>query len=107
MRNADHSDRYVKCDLRIESLDVASGVDSDDEEETRFQAQTRTAKGSDPDFGGEIMQFASITLLEELSFVRYVPICSVSSKTKIRGRNHVPHHRKSVLGICKMRVPVQ
>ncbi|EER37060.1 phospholipase C [Histoplasma capsulatum var. duboisii H88] len=66
---------YVKCQLHLERLkdsiyateNVKSGTDT-----AKHKQQTKSGVGSDPDFGGQVLQFPNAPVTwEELSFVRF------------------------------------
>ncbi|KKZ66752.1 hypothetical protein EMCG_07583 [[Emmonsia] crescens] len=74
----DHAKRfrpYVACQLYLERLkdsihateNVKGGTDT-----AKYKQQTKSAVGSDPDFGGQVLHFPSAPVaLEELSFLRF------------------------------------
>ncbi|OAX83826.1 hypothetical protein ACJ72_01805 [Emergomyces africanus] len=74
----DHAKRfrpYVACQLYLERLkdsihateNVKDGADT-----AKYKQQIKSAVGTDPDFGGQVIHFPSATVtLEELSFVRF------------------------------------
>ena len=67
---------YVKCQLHVEKSGEQSdrpieGGGKSREGELKIRSSTKNSKGADPDFGGERMQFAGVTVVEDLTFVRY------------------------------------
>ena len=68
---------YIKCELHVEKL--AERLDEPIEgggksEEGEFKWKSKTMKSTEVDFGGEKVEFMDIPgVVEELSFVRYVP----------------------------------
>lgn len=69
---------YVSCSLHIETPpDEESGSanadDSTDSDKTSYKRTTKSDSGSNPDFGGQKLQFPTLSgIIEELTFVRYV-----------------------------------
>ncbi|KAI9761935.1 MAG: hypothetical protein M4579_000718 [Chaenotheca gracillima] len=65
---------YIKCELHVEEPEERSGEPIENggkSKEGEHKAKTKTQKGSDPDFGGEIIQFSRIKgVVDELSFLR-------------------------------------
>ena len=67
--------RYVKCELHIEKPEERTGAPiegGDRAKEGEHKRRTKNSKGVDPDFGGERLQFPIVSIVEELSFLRYV-----------------------------------
>ena len=68
---------YVKCELHVEKPEERSGAPIEGggkSKEGEYKRQSRTSKGVEPDFGGNLMKFIAIPgVVEELSFVRLVP----------------------------------
>lgn len=60
---------YVKCDL----LHGSQGIESKGSTKTdkKYKWVSKTSKGIDPDFGGEVLRFSNVAnVVEELSFIR-------------------------------------
>lgn len=77
---------YVNCQLHVEEPDgpVAAGRDdaSSDSEKSSFRRCTKSSSGVNPDFKGQKLVFPTVTgVVEELSFVRFVPLllCMISN----------------------------
>jgi hypothetical protein len=70
---------YVKCELHTETFKGKSGNPNEGEDESQgdeLKRRTKSKRGTDPDFGGELLQFRAISeVVEDLSFIRYVPSC--------------------------------
>ncbi|KAL4926995.1 putative phosphoinositide-specific phospholipase C [Aspergillus undulatus] len=66
---------YVSCYLHVETPDDApnpKGDDSTDSEKTSYKREIKSAEGVNPDFGGQTIQFPTLTgVVEELTFVRF------------------------------------
>lgn len=67
---------YIKCELHTESSEERSGLPIQQGGKTKdgqFKRITKPSRGTDPDFGSEVLNFAGIpNVVEELSFVRSV-----------------------------------
>lgn len=68
---------YVISQLHVEqpddSTEGAQDDDSSDSKASSYRRTTRTSAGTDPDFGGQAIQFPTVSgIVEELSFVRFV-----------------------------------
>ena len=67
---------YVKCEVHVEKPEERSGEPIEGggrSREGQYKTRSKTSKGSEPDFGGEVMDFIGIPdVVEELSFVRSV-----------------------------------
>lgn len=60
---------YVKCEMLYGSEKVKPGDSTKNNEKLRWVS--KTSKGVNPDFGGEVHQFLNVTnVVEELSFIR-------------------------------------
>ena len=97
----DHFHPYVKCELHVEKPEersgspIAGGGWSQDGEHKRT---TGPSKGIEPDFGGEMMQFAGISeVVEELSFVRSVDF-RISPRSPIVYAKKKPQRNFKVTG---------
>ncbi|KAL4901311.1 hypothetical protein BDW74DRAFT_85064 [Aspergillus multicolor] len=68
---------YVACYLHVETPEDAAnsdlkGDDSTDSEKTSYKRVIKSAEGSNPDFGSQILQFPTLSgVVEELTFVRF------------------------------------
>ncbi|KAJ5816691.1 hypothetical protein N7447_008924 [Penicillium robsamsonii] len=76
----DHSERgfkpYLNCQLHVEEPegDVTSNQDdtSSDSEKSSYRRCTKSSSGRNPDFGGQKLEFPTVTgIIEELSFLRF------------------------------------
>ena len=67
---------YVKCQLHVESRpegrsDMKDKEGRKDKNDGRYKWRSKTARGMDPDFAGETIQFSNVSgVIEKLSFVR-------------------------------------
>jgi hypothetical protein len=64
---------YVKCQLHVDSRPEKNSKieDKKDKSDGRYKWRSKTAKGVDPDFAGETIQFSNVSgVIEKLSFVR-------------------------------------
>ena len=67
---------YVKVELHVEKPAERSGAPIEgggiSKDEGLYKQRTRTGKGTDADFGGEVVRFRDVPgVVDELSFVRY------------------------------------
>ncbi|RAL02976.1 putative phosphoinositide-specific phospholipase C [Aspergillus ibericus CBS 121593] len=65
---------YLTCLLHVETPDdsFAAGDDDSDSEKTGYKHTTKSVTGVNPDFGGEKLQFPTVSgFLDELTFVRF------------------------------------
>ncbi|KAI9374742.1 PLC-like phosphodiesterase [Aspergillus egyptiacus] len=67
---------YVACYLHVETPEDAAngpgGDDSTDSEKTSYKRVTKSAAGVNPDFGGQKLQFPTLSgVVDELTFVRF------------------------------------
>jgi hypothetical protein len=72
-RNPSTFHPYVKCQLHVGSRPEKGSKpeDKDDKSDGRYKWRSKTAKGVDPDFVGETIQFSNVPgVVERLSFVR-------------------------------------
>ena len=72
---------YVKCELHIEKPEERTGAPIEGggkAKEGEHKRKTKTSKGEDPDFNAERLQFPTVSVVEELSFIRYVVLRSIS-----------------------------
>ena len=66
---------YIKCELHIEKPEERSGAPIEGggrAKEGEHKRKTKHSKGEDPDFGGERLEFTTVSVVEEFSFVRCV-----------------------------------
>lgn len=67
---------YVKCELHVEKPEERSGAPIEGggkSKEGEYKRRTKTSRGIDPDFGGEVLEFSMVQgMVEELSFIRCV-----------------------------------
>lgn len=66
---------YVKCHIHVDKSKSGSHASSETgqkKEDSKHKRRSKNGKTTEPDFGGEKMQFSGIRAVEELSFVRYV-----------------------------------
>lgn len=74
--NPDGLRPYVKCELHVEKPAERSGAPIEGggkSKEGEYKRRTKTSRGIDPDFGGEMLEFFKVQgVVEELSFIRYV-----------------------------------
>jgi hypothetical protein len=64
---------YVKCQLHVDSRSEKNSKieDKKDKSDGRYKWRSKTAKGADPDFVGEMIRFSDVSsVIEKLSFVR-------------------------------------
>ena len=95
---------YVKVELHVEKPAERSGAPIDgggrSKDEGQYKHQTRTAKGTDVDFAGEVVSFRDVPgVVEALSFVRYACTQALSSK-----RRSYPRVLMLLLGFSGVRV---
>lgn len=81
---------YIKCDLHVQKPEIPRKEEGNKDEAkkkepvdpTDYKQKTPYRKGDHPDFGeeGHVFTFRTVEkLVEELSFIRYVPILAFSS----------------------------
>lgn len=71
---------YVKCQLHVDarSEKTINLDEKKDQSDENYKRRSKTAKGLDPDFGGETMLFSNVSgVMEKLSFVRCVDYFSI------------------------------
>ena len=82
---------YVKFELHVEKPEERSGAPVEGggkSKEGEYKRQSKTSKGTEPDFGGELMEFVNIPgVVEELSFVRLVHTFESISSLACHGCN--------------------
>jgi hypothetical protein len=70
---------YVSCYLHVECPDEENGFppggdNTTDSEKTSYKRGIKSATGTNPDFGAQMIQFPTLQgVIEELTFVRYNP----------------------------------
>ncbi|KAF7157542.1 hypothetical protein CNMCM6106_003349 [Aspergillus hiratsukae] len=68
---------YVSCYLHVESPDEENGLppggdNTTDSEKTSYKRSIKSATGTNPDFGAQVIQFPTLPgVIEELTFVRF------------------------------------
>ena len=100
---------YVKVELHVEKPAERSGAPIDgggkSKDEAQYKHQTRTAKGTaEVDFGGEVVRFRDVPgVVEELSFVRYVPTTKLPwiLVFLFSRRHHCPGFFLVIISFCK------
>ncbi|KAE8144472.1 PLC-like phosphodiesterase [Aspergillus avenaceus] len=66
---------YVVCNLHVETpedTEIPHGEDDGESETSSYKQTIKSATGASPDFGGQMIQFPTLSgLVEELTFVRF------------------------------------
>jgi hypothetical protein len=85
---------YLKCELHVEKAEEKSrdsAENSGKNKGSKYKRRTRSQKGDNPDFHGEVLEFAGVErVVEQLSFLRSV--CLVRETVQTLPTRSKMHH---------------